>query len=88
MEGVLTIGLRGLILNEREARMLKKLKKPKAAKTLPATSFTRAGNSTPARLLFEQQICNQFEAMEESRNDRIIKALSDHLKSKAAAQSR
>lgn len=68
--------------------MIRKMKMPRMAKMVQGAPPARADSSMPMGLSREQEICNQFEAMEESRNDRIIKALSDHLKSKAAAQSR
>ena len=60
--------------------MLKKAKKIKAAKTLQGTRSTRADNSTPAGLSLDQKVCNRFEEMDESRNDRMQVALDNHLK--------
>ena len=60
------------------------LKTP-AAKTLPATPSTRADSSTPAGISLDQKVCNRFEEMEESRNDRIQVALDNHLKKSRTA---
>ena len=68
--------------------MIRKMKMPRMAKMVQGAPPARADSSMPMGLSREQEICNQFEAMEESRNDRIIKALGDRLaKTRTAPQA-